>query len=52
MDEWDGLDPSVREQYGLRYDRNAVARCCQRDERLRGSTLEGDVRSDTRRLAR
>src|SRR5215467_3132130 len=51
IDERDGLDPSVGKQYGLRYHCNAVARGCQRNERLRGSTFEDDVRSDTRRLA-
>jgi hypothetical protein len=51
MDERDGLDPSVGKQHSLWYHRNTVARCCQRNERLRGSTFEDDVRSNTRRLA-
>jgi hypothetical protein len=51
IDERDGMDPCVGNQYALRYHRNAIARCCQRNERLRSGTFEGDVRSDTRRLA-
>jgi hypothetical protein len=51
VDEGDGMNPCVGNQYALRHHRNAVARCCQRNERLRSGTFEDKVRSDTRRLA-
>jgi hypothetical protein len=48
--KWGAMNPRLGNQYALRYYRNALARGCQRNERLRSGTFEGNVRSDTRRL--
>ena len=51
MDKWNGMNLRARDQHALGNHSNAMSACGQGDERLRSGALEGDVRSDTRRLA-